>query len=293
MFSNYQEEQRNFYNEMVQAVSSKKVSHAYLIETKGYPDFRNLIISFAKFLLCSDHYTDRQNCVTCNLCDLIDHSSESNIFLVEPDGQWIKKEQLAELKKSFKTKSLDDHPRIYIIFNADRLNKAAANSLLKFLEEPEDGIIAILVTEQKYHMLTTIVSRCQVYSLKSPVISITDFKVDESVLDFALNLERYQFQMIAYQNQSFVATKKTKEDFTLFFKNLEDLYEHVLKLKMNGDLSPLYNDFQYLFKKNDIKSLLKKVDIIHNMRKKLDYNVNLDLFMDQFIILFSGGGSVE
>ena len=54
---------------------------------------------------------------------------------------------------------------------------SSSNSLLKFLEEPEEGIIAILITNNINQMLDTIISRCQILKLKNK-------KVDyESILE--------------------------------------------------------------------------------------------------------------
>ena len=55
--------------------------------------------------------------------------------------------------------------RIYIIKDCDKMNKQASNSLLKFLEEPVPGIIAILMTNHIGKLLDTIISRCQLIRL--------------------------------------------------------------------------------------------------------------------------------
>ena len=53
-----------------------------------------------------------------------------------------------------------------MIIHADRMTVNAANSLLKFLEEPFQQTFAILVTEQIQRILPTIFSRCQSLSFK-------------------------------------------------------------------------------------------------------------------------------
>ena len=68
----------------------------------------------------------------------------------------IQKEQVTNLKNEFKIKSAFNNKRIYIIKNAENLNKSSANTMLKFLEEPEDNIIALLITNNKTKVLETI-----------------------------------------------------------------------------------------------------------------------------------------
>jgi DNA polymerase-3 subunit delta' len=53
-----------------------------------------------------------------------------------------------------------------MIADADKMSVGAANSLLKFLEEPSADTVAILMTEQLQRILPTILSRCQVISFK-------------------------------------------------------------------------------------------------------------------------------
>ena len=50
---------------------------------------------------------------------------------------------------------------LFIIYNAEKLNTSSANTILKFLEEPEENIIAVLTTDNRYQVLDTILSRCQ------------------------------------------------------------------------------------------------------------------------------------
>ena len=55
----------------------------------------------------------------------------------------------------------------------------ASNSMLKFLEEPEDGIIAILMTNNINNVLSTIISRCKVIKL--------NFVLNDECLDYELD----------------------------------------------------------------------------------------------------------
>jgi len=57
---------------------------------------------------------------------------------------------------------MESTQKFYIIEQADKLTVGAANSLLKFLEEPEAPTVAILITEQIHKLLPTIRSRSQI-----------------------------------------------------------------------------------------------------------------------------------
>lgn len=70
-----------------------------------------------------------------------------------------------DLQSEFSKKSIEGSKKVYIIKSADKMNIQTANSILKFLEEPIDEIIAILVVDNINLMLPTIISRCQVIKL--------------------------------------------------------------------------------------------------------------------------------
>ena len=67
----------------------------------------------------------------------------------------------------------------------------AANSMLKFLEEPEDNIVAILMTNNINNVLSTIISRCKVFKLSNvfnDVISV-DEELENLAIDFVYSIE--------------------------------------------------------------------------------------------------------
>ena len=167
MLDDYKDLQKISYRILKNTVSNNKSSHAYLFETNGYSKGLDFAISFAKYLLCPYHYTNSLKCNNCFQCEQIDSGSFGELKIIDSDGQWIKKEQLIDLKEEFSKKSINGKQKVYIINNADKLNVASSNSLLKFLEEPEDNIVAILLVNNRFQLLNTILSRCQILSLNN------------------------------------------------------------------------------------------------------------------------------
>jgi len=70
----------------------------------------------------------------------------------------------------FKLKALDGGQRVLVVWNAESLSKEG-NILLKFLEEPPENTIIILLAENEEKVLNTIRSRCQILRLPSLVDS--------------------------------------------------------------------------------------------------------------------------
>ena len=125
------------------AKNLKRYYHAYIFEVDDINNSFPLILSFAKMIICSNHYTNNESCLDCNICHLIDNNTYPDLKIIEPDGISIKKEQIQALQQSLSLKSSNNTNQVYIIKESDKMNPSASNSLLKFIEEPEEGIYAI------------------------------------------------------------------------------------------------------------------------------------------------------
>lgn len=287
MFENYRENQKEFYDLIYKSVViNNKVSHAYLIDTYGYDGAKELIYSFARFLLCKNHYVNNNSCHDCNLCSLIDSGVDDHIKVISAEnGLWIKKEQLNELKDEFSKKSIDGLVKIYIIEEAEKLNSSSANSLLKFLEEPEEGIIAILVSSNRYKILPTIISRCQIYSLKAENSNV-DNESYQYAFDFIMNLERNGERTICYINDLWFSRYKNKEEFIQGLVLLENVFLDLLKYKVKKEtyFEGYIDEIEFITKKNSEYDLAHKLSVISDCKEKIQYNANLSLLMDKLII---------
>lgn len=109
---------------------------------------------FASLILCEAG----GNCGICDQCKKIERLTNPNIFIISPDGETIKKEQVDDLEHEFALTS--DYKRVFIIKDIDKATLAASNSLLKFLESMNEGSYGILLTENANRVIPTIKSRC-------------------------------------------------------------------------------------------------------------------------------------
>jgi DNA polymerase-3 subunit delta' len=85
---------------------------------------------------------------------------------------------IRRLQKKALYKPLESESKVIIIWNVDKINNDAANSFLKFLEEPPPQTYIFLTTENAAHLLPTILSRCQKTFVPGiPTEEIADFLV--------------------------------------------------------------------------------------------------------------------
>ncbi len=108
----------------------------------------------------------------------IEHEEHPDVTMVEPDGLSIKVDQVRAIKEEFAKSGMESRRKILIIEDMDKMTTSAANSLLKFIEEPEGEITILLLTTEIQQLLPTIVSRCQI--IHFPVRNVHD-RIEEIV----------------------------------------------------------------------------------------------------------------
>lgn len=121
--------------------------------------------------------------VACGLAEALD--CKSDLRLIEPLGTTIKIEVIRELKSSAYLHPLEGKCKVVIIDKADALTDAAANALLKILEEPPSQTYFILITARSMKLLPTIHSRCQRIEF-SP---LTEAEIEKKLLQDGLSPE--------------------------------------------------------------------------------------------------------
>lgn len=153
--------QPNVLKMIKNSIQKNRIAHAYLFEGMRGTGKKEISILLAKSINCQAPVDGYKPCESCLNCKRINHGNHPDIHLVEPDGLSIKKGQIQQLQEEFSKTGVESKNKLYTIVHADRMTTNAANSLLKFLEEPHAGTVAVLITEQAQQMLPTILSRCQ------------------------------------------------------------------------------------------------------------------------------------
>ncbi len=298
MLEEFNNSQPDFVNQVkTSIIKNNNVSHAYLIETNSFSKSKELVIALAKILLCPNITNDNHE-QNCRICNLIDNNNYPELITIEPEGNVIKKEQLLTLQNRLKTKSLTGSKRVYILFDADKLNITSANTILKFLEEPEEGIIAILVTENRYRVMETILSRCQILTLHTDMNNIDDLKKDKQYDVFWNIINKIELdgvQTLAYIQDLWYDKFLDKDECLNFLDLFETLYLDLLEHENDKDfLKKKYGQaINNIVNKIDTKNIIYKLRVIEEEKNKLRYNVNLKLWIDNFIIKITRGGEIN
>ncbi len=253
------------------------LGHAFLLETNQMQRCYDEVINFLQFINC-DKYSD--NCSKCNLCHLIKTCQLPSLVVINPIGNVIKKEQILDLKRCFQTKATFSTYRMYIIMNAQFLNASSANTMLKFLEEPDEQIIGFFITDNKENVIDTIKSRCQIYLNYYDEVK-NDLPFHDLALEYIINIEKEKAMALFYQKNYVLPCLKDKNDVFLFLKSLFIHYSNLLKYKVSNDeLSSIYEPISFLLE--DV--ILKRLSLVEKMMENVFFNANTQLMLDAFVL---------
>lgn len=151
-----------------QMLDKDRLPHALLFSGPRHAGVLQFVNRLIAILICQQ--TDNAPCGHCKPCHLLMQGSHPDIQYVRQDtpSSPIKIDQIRVLQDSVYQTPQCGVRSIIIIEPADRLNRAAANALLKVLEEPPLHTMFILIAEQISSLPATIMSRCQQYSFCPP-----------------------------------------------------------------------------------------------------------------------------
>ncbi len=253
--------------------NNDRLGHAFLICNTSYSDIKDELD-----LIVSNHFFNGKS-----INDVF-----NDYVIVEQTNSKILKDDILALQKSMMLKSSSNENRVYVIDGADKMNDYAANSLLKFLEEPEENIYAFLICENINKVLLTIKSRCHIIILEEK----NDFKIenyDEEIFSKAIEIIKLLEDKKSNSEPYIVSLLNKKEDKNVIsdivtimkYFYYSSLYYNILGV--NKYFEGYEDLLKKVYKLNSEASLTNKLISINRLENMLEYNVNISLFVDEMI----------
>jgi DNA polymerase III subunit delta' len=151
-----------------QHIARDTARHAYLITGPRGVGRRTLAMRFAQALNCTSPTAPGMPCGVCDECRRIEAGKhpDVNIIEAETEGKVLKVDQVRELRRIIVLRPFQARYRVAMLLRFQEANDAAANALLKTLEEAPSYAVLILTAESSEGLLPTIVSRCEVIRLQ-------------------------------------------------------------------------------------------------------------------------------
>lgn len=155
--------QEKQWKQLMLAARQDRLAHALLLSGPEGAGIKQFALEFSRYLLCTAPTHVGAPCEKCQACLLHNAGNHPDTRLLEPqeDGAQIKVEAVRDLIAYLQLSSQYGRRKIAIITPAEGMNRHAANSLLKTLEEPASSALLMLISHQPARLPVTIRSRCQ------------------------------------------------------------------------------------------------------------------------------------
>ena len=302
--------------------------HAYLITGQEGVGKRTLAREVARYLLCTG---DHRPCGVCPACQQILQGTHPDVLMVRPGFHVssdiptdrgkndIIVETIREVVSMVNEHGYASSMRIVVIEQAERMNPAAQNALLKTLEEPPEGVMFLIVTQTPGALLPTIVSRCRSVSLHpwpdktvrrvleehgiredraAQAVHVSGGSIgralkmaqDEAywerrrkIMDQFLNLpDRSSIYGVANE------WKDARDQGMELLEDLEDMVRTMLLVRLGmADrelMKPYPEPFQRMSEEGDTKDFLHLLDSIQNARRKRISQVTWPAVLERLLL---------
>jgi len=300
-----------------------KVSHAYIFEGEDGSGKMTTAEAFALALQCEKG--GKEGCMECNSCRQAMTRNNPDIIYLQPTKEKIISvdDIRHQINEDVSIKPYSSKYKIYIINNAERMNEAAQNALLKTIEEPPAYVVILLLTTNREVFLPTIRSRCvtmQMHPVADELISNylqTVLGVDEqqaaictafaqgnvgkaAILsgseDFAeIKMSTVQLMKRIREIDLYECTQAIKQicEYKLRISDYFDLmviwFRDVLVYKATSDANRLvFQDEVYDIRKqagiSSYEGIQKIIDAIMTAKTRINSNVNLELSIELMLL---------
>ncbi len=118
---------------------------------------------FAQYLNCTGN---DKPCGVCPSCRKVVSGNHPDVRIIDDDTQALKIDRVRDLQHELALSPVEGQYRVAVLANFEQATISAANALLKTLEEPARQVVLILTAPDPGSLLPTIVSRCQLLTLR-------------------------------------------------------------------------------------------------------------------------------
>lgn len=172
----------------------ERLAHGLYLHADEGVDVAAFTLALGQALTCQQPDPEGA-CGHCPTCQSWSHTQYANLHWLGLEYDEKKKkyrkdisvEQIRSLIHHLQLTSHQASLKLAIIYPAEKLNRSAANSFLKTLEEAPENTVILLAGHQRGALPITLLSRCQVWSLPKPTAQQAHHWLNQQALEFELS----------------------------------------------------------------------------------------------------------
>ncbi|MBF0751968.1 MULTISPECIES: DNA polymerase III subunit delta' [unclassified Pasteurella] len=302
------------YTKIVQTFSEGLGHHAMLIKSDSGLGVEHLFETLSHYIMCLAPQ-NTEPCGQCHACHLMKAQSHPDYHELRPiEGKDIGVDQVREINEIVAQHAQQNGNKVVYIKEAERLTEAAANALLKTLEEPRPNTYFLLQADSSASLLATIYSRCQVWNLPAPSEQVAhdwlktqcEAEIQEISTALSMSLGRPLFALEVLQQGLIEQRKDLLRQFWRFYRRrsplellplfdkehyvrqldwilafLADSLKHKLDINSHRQVTDLVRGVQQFSDEQTPLSLLQAIQIMQKVRSDLlsINGVNVELML--------------
>lgn len=313
--------QKHIISHLQNAISEKKVSHAYIFQGEEGSGKKTLADIFVNALMCEEG--GKEPCGRCKACRQLATGNHPDVKYIVHEKKNITVDDIRkQLLYDVGIKPYQGPYKIYLIDEAEKMNEAAQNALLKTIEEPPEYAIIIFLTINAEMLLPTINSRCVLLNMRPVKKSeikrtlMEEHGVAEFVADIATNFaEGVPGKAIKLAtSEDFMSIKREvcgllknishydagerykvvsewserKNELPEILDLIELWYRDVLVEKTTEGNGKLYfsdeiTELIVQAKKSSLKDIDSKIKATERFREQINANINMEVACELFL----------
>lgn len=162
---------RATWQQLMATAQAGRLGHGIGIDWAPQLGSDRLIEQFSHWLLCQNKGNQQRACGQCKSCQLLRTGHHPDLIQCGQDAtQSIGVDDIRRIQQKLNQSSHQHGEKVAVLMNAQLLTTAAANALLKTLEEPPGATTVIIASSAWQRLLPTIRSRLQHYPVQPPSI---------------------------------------------------------------------------------------------------------------------------
>ena len=270
----------NFFKEIAGLYNQKKMPNKILLSGKKGSGKSTLAYHLINYFL-SENEEFRYNLENFSInknnksYKLLQNNSHPNFYLIDllTEKKSIDVGQIREMINYTNKSTFNNMARFILIDNVENLNKNSVNALLKIIEEPNENVFFILISNSEKNILPTLKSRCLTFKISltfNETLNISNSILEKNVLDFV------NYDLLSYYNSpgEIISLFNFAEEKSI------NLMDHTISSFIN-----LIIENNYYKKNKPIKILLINLIELFFLKKFMITNAKISLinFYHKFI----------
>jgi DNA polymerase III delta' subunit len=279
--------QQQAVNILLNEIQNNRVKHSYIFYGVNGVGKKCTAIQFSKSLICQNK-NDGYSCDVCDDCIKISENIHPDVILVDFDFQQkllqkpqksvsISIDTIRYVKQFCGLTRYSGGYKVVIIDHAETLQRDAANSLLKLLEEPPENCVIILITTSLGLLPKTVISRCELIRfcpLNKDILSqILSIKTNFSPIVGSVEEYKYVEQL---------------NNIDTNFSSLSEIQLYSEKIVQDEDFAEYslvwYTENNLLPKFKNSEEWNKFLDEFEGYIKQFRFNINYQLLIETFLV---------